>query len=482
MASTSTSITRRCFIRTTGIGAAALTLPCCSRSVRRPERPPNIVILFTDDQGYSDVGMFGARGFETPNLDRMAAEGIRFTDFYVSQPVCSASRASLLTGCYANRIGIHGALDHTARHGIHEREMTIAELVKQKDYSTAIFGKWHLGHHPEFLPTRHGFDEYFGLPYSNDMWPHHPTTRDYYPPLPLIEGEEVIKTNPDQSMLTTWCTERAVDFINRNRESPFFLYMPYSMPHVPLFVSDKFRGKSEQGLYGDVIMEIDWSVGEILAALNENGLDENTLVIFTSDNGPWLSYGKHAGSARSLREGKGTVWEGGVREPCIMRWPEKIPEGAVCAEPVMTIDILPTLAGLITAQLPSLAIDGLDIWPLMSGKRGAVSPHEALYFYYGRNELQALRSGKWKLVFPHRYRSLTGEPGKDGQPGGYTYPHSGLELYDLENDVGENHDIAGSCPEVVERLQRLAEIAREDMGDALTGREGRNIREAGRRE
>ena len=252
------------------------------------------------------------------------------------------------------------------------------------------------------------------------------------------------------------------------------------MPHVPLFVSDKHKGASEQGLYGDVITEIDWSVGQILEALKKNGLEDDTLVIFTSDNGPWLSYGNHGGSCRPLREGKGTTWEGGVREPCIMRWPGKIPAGSVCDEPVMTIDILPTVASLIGADLPKHKIDGKDIWPLMAAKPGAKSPHEALYFYYHQNDLEALRSGRWKLIFPHQYRSLTGTPGRDGKSGGYSQVMSGLELYDLENDIGEEHDVAEQHPDVVKRLQALGEKARDDLGDRLTKRKGKNRRPAGR--
>ena len=269
------------------------------------DRPPNIVIVFTDDQGYADVGCYGAEGFDTPHLDRLAEEGMRLTDFYVVQAVCSASRAGLLTGCYPNRIGILGALGPKARHGIHEDELTIAEALRAEGYATAIYGKWHLGHHPKFLPRQHGFDDYFGLPYSNDMWPRHPTNRSF-PDLPLIAGETTIRTNPDQRNLTTWYTERAVQFIEQQRDRPFFLYVPHSMPHVPLFVSEKHAGRTSQGLYGDVIAEIDWSVGQIVAALEKHGLTHNTLVIFTSDNGPWLSYGNHGGSAGRLREGKGT--------------------------------------------------------------------------------------------------------------------------------------------------------------------------------
>jgi arylsulfatase A-like enzyme len=362
-------------------------------------------------------------------------------------------------------------------HGISDKEKTLGDILKARGYATAIYGKWHLGHHARFLPKRHGFDDYFGLPYSNDMWPKHPT--DEFPDLPLIEGEKIIGYNPDQTKLTTWYTERAVKFIEKNKDKPFFLYVPHSMPHVPLHVSDKFAGKSKQGLYGDVIMEIDWSVGEILAALKKNGLDEKTLVIYTSDNGPWLSYGNHAGNAAPLREGKHTVWEGGVREPCLMRMPGKIPAGTVCREPVMTIDILPTVAGLAGAEVPKHAIDGHDIWPLMAGTPGAKSPHEALYFYRDR-QLQAVRSGRWKLHFPHAYFTLDGKPGgKDGKPAKYVEHKTELALYDLETDVGETTNVAEKHPEVVRRLEALADKAREELGDSATDRKGKGVRPPG---
>ena len=364
---------------------------------------PNIVCIFTDDQGYGDVGCYGRKGFLTPNLDRMAAEGVRFTDFYVAQAVCSASRTALLTGCYPNRLGILGALGPKSKNGISDQEMTIAQVLKQRGYATAIFGKWHLGFQPQFLPTRHGFDEYFGLPYSNDMIPR-PANRDY-PPLPLIEGDKTIATAPDINELSTWYTEHAVSFIEKNKARPFFLYVPHTMPHVPLGVSSKFRGKSAKGLYGDVMMELDWSVGEILAAIKKQGLDDNTLVFFSCDNGPWLSYGNHGGSAQGLREGKGTSFEGGVREPFIARWPGKIPAGRVCREPAMTIDILPTVAKIAGAPLPPLPIDGLDIGSLLWGPPTARSPHEAYYFYWNR-ELQAVRSGIG-THFLHTFNGLT---------------------------------------------------------------------------
>jgi arylsulfatase A-like enzyme len=436
------------------------------------------VIILADDQGYSDLGCYGAKAFETPNLDRLAKEGARFTDFYVAQPVCSASRAALLTGCYPNRVGIFYALLPSDRHGISDGEKTLAELLKSRGYATAIYGKWHLGHRPKFLPTRHGFDDYFGLPYSNDMWSKHPTEK--YPDLPLMQGEKIIDVNPDQTKLTTWYTERAVKFIEKNKDRPFFLYVPHSMPHVPLHVSDKFKGKSKQGLYGDVIMEIDWSVGEIMAALKKHGLDERTLVIYSSDNGPWLSYGSHAGSAGSLREGKMTTWEGGVRLPCLMRWPGKIPAGTVCREPAMTIDVLPTVAKLAGAELPKHPIDGLDIWPLISGKPGAKSPHEALYFYWF-NDLQAVRSGRWKLHFPHTYITLADFPaGVDGLPAKYFERRTPLALFDLENDVGERQNVANQHPDVVRRLEALAEKARDELGDSATRREGKGVRPVGR--
>jgi arylsulfatase A-like enzyme len=383
-----------------------------------------------------------------------------------------------MTGCYPNRIGIKGALGPQSKIGIHSNELTLAELVKQRGYATAVFGKWHLGHHPEFLPLRHGFDEYFGLPYSNDMWPHHPTNPTNYPPLPLIQGEKTVQLMPDQTQLTTWYTERAVGFIERNKDRPFFLYVPHNMPHVPLHVSTKFQGTTRRGLYGDVIAEIDWSVGQILAALERHGLEENTLVLFTSDNGPWLSYGDHAGSSGRLREGKGTVFEGGIRVPFIARWPGRIPAATVCREPAMTIDVLPTLAGLVGARLPDLPIDGLDIWPLLAGKRGAKSPREAFYLYWD-DGLEAIRSGPWKLHFPHDYVKPV-PAGNGGQPGKIARPKIDLSLFNLESDPSESRDVAGRYPEVVARLQRLADRAREDLGDSLTKAKGKGSRAPGR--
>lgn len=461
------------------------------------ERLPNIVIIFTDDQGYADVGVFGAKGFQTPNLDRLASEGRVFRNFHVAQPVCSASRAGLLTGCYPNRLGIHGALGPKSKHGISDGEMTLAQLVKQRGYATGIFGKWHLGDAPQFLPLQHGFDEYFGLPYSNDMWPLHPEfvklppdserRKRGYPELVMLDGNKVVipqVTHEDQNQLTTWYTEHAVHFIENHKDQPFFLYLAHNMPHVPLHVSDKFRGKTARGLYGDVIEEIDWSVGEVLAALKRNGLVENTWVIFTSDNGPWLPYGEHGGSAYPLREGKGTNWEGGTREPCIMRWPGKIPAGTESWQMLMSIDLFPTIAKLLHAELPKHPIDGLDVWPIISGRHGGRNPHQAYWFYYEQNQLQAVTSGdgRWKLQLPHTYRTLAGHPGgHDGSPVPYEQRKlEKAELYDLVSDISESTDLAGKKSKLVKKLEAEAEKAREELGDALTKRTGRGVREPGR--
>jgi arylsulfatase A-like enzyme len=442
---------------------------------------PNIVLIFCDDLAYADIGPFGAKGYRTPHLDRLARQGTKFTSFYTAQPVCSAARASILTGCYANRIGIHGALGPLSKHGIHADETTLAEVLKGRGYATAIVGKWHLGRAPQFLPTRHGFDHYFGLPYSNDMWPMHPeATRGTYPPLPLLQDEEVIREMPDQRQLTTQYTAQAVRFIEENRRRPFFLYLAHSMPHVPLFVSDKFAGRTRRGLFGDVVSEIDWSVGQVLGALRRLRLEENTWVIFTSDNGPWLSYGDHAGSAGPFREGKGTVFEGGIREPCLMRWPGKIPAGKLSDTPLMTIDLLPTIAGQVGAGLPERKIDGRDVWPILAGQPGATNPHPAYYFYYNVGELQALRSGDWKLMLPHTARTLRDQPAATGGvPAKYLPLPVGLELYHLRRDPGETHNVAAGNPEVLTRLLALAEDARQDLGDSLTRRTGTGTRPAG---
>lgn len=441
--------------------------------------PPNIILIFVDDLAYGDLGNYGAQGWETPHLDKMAADGAKFTQFYVPHAVCTASRAALLTGTYANRLELYGALDHTANHGLNPDETTIAEMLQSNGYSTGMIGKWHLGHHPEFLPTRQGFDSYFGLPYSNDMWPNHPEAKDYYPPLPLIQDEKTIAYLEDQSELTSWYTYKSLEFIEKNREKPFFLYLAHNMPHVPLFVSDKFRGKSEQGLYGDVIMEIDWSVGKIRQKIEDLGLAENTLIIFTSDNGPWLSYGGHAGLQGGLREGKGTSWDGGIRVPAIFTWPGKIQAGTIQDQSAMSIDILPTLAEITGSSLPELTIDGTSIWSLIQGKNLNPKPYFA---YYNTNELQAVIYGKWKLVFPHVYRTIpeNAELRNDGLPVKYGYIRlEKAELFDLSKDPGEKTDVSERFPEIVAQLNGFAEKARADMGDSLTERKGTGNRKAG---
>jgi arylsulfatase A len=450
------------------------------------DRPPNIIIVYADDLGYGDLGCYGSKVNDTPNLDRLAREGRRFTNFHVAQPVCSASRTALLTGCYPNRLGIHGALGPQVKHGIADGEVTLAMLLKSKGYATGMAGKWHLGHHPRFLPTRHGFDEYLGLPYSNDMWPQNPSAKPgTYPPLPLIEGEKTI--DPDvtaeaQGRLTALYTERAVSFINRKKDGPFFFYLAHTMPHVPLFAGAKFRGTSLNGTYGDVLAEIDWSMGEILKALAANSVAENTLVIFSSDNGPWLSYGDHAGSAGPLREGKVTCWEGGLRVPCIIRWPSRLKAGTTSDAMFMTLDLFPTIAGLVGAKLPAHPIDGLDVWPLIAGETGAKNPHDAYVYYFEQSQLQAVvdGDGRWKLQLPHKYQALAGRPGgHGGSPTRYEVRTiERPELYDLVNDLGETTDVAARHPEIVSRLLGVAERSRAELGDSITKRTGRGIRPA----
>ena len=442
---------------------------------------PNIIIIFTDDQGYGDVGCYGAEGFVTPNIDSMAKEGILFTDFYVSQAVCSASRASLMTGSYAERVGVQGALSPWNVTGLDPDRETIAKLLKRYGYTNAIFGKWHLGHKEKYLPLQNGFDEYAGLICSNDMWPvdydGNPLIgekRSYYPPMAFWRGNEPsekIESLKGQGKLTTKITELAVDFISRNKNNPFFLYVPHPMPHQPIAVSEKFEGKSELGLYGDVIMEIDWSVGQILEALKINEIDENTLVIYASDNGPWLNYGEWGGSAGPLREGKGTMWEGGARVPCIMRWPKTINSGRINNKIAATIDIYPTIADIVGHKKFKNKIDGVSLMPILEELPEA-EPRNELYYYYDK-ELIAVRKGKWKLVFPHTYRSYENvEPGKDLHPGPYGRGKAGLELYDLANDIGERVDLAQTYPDVVMDLETLGEKARSILGDKLTDRIG----------
>ncbi|MBK9168875.1 MAG: sulfatase [Bryobacterales bacterium] len=450
--------TRRSFLGAAlGLGAASA------------ERKPNVVIIFTDDQGYGDVGCYGATGYRTPHLDRMATEGIRFTSFYSAACVCTPSRAALLTGCHPVRLGLgHRVLFPYSVTGLDPDEVTIADLLRAQGYATACVGKWHLGHLPKFLPTRQGFDAYYGVPYSNDMGSHHyPMIQYTSPPLPVMRNEEVIEQAPAQASLTARFTAEAVRWMEQNRDRPFFLYLAHCMPHVPIDASERFRGKTKHGLYGDVIEELDWSVGEILGSLRRLGLDEDTFVLFTSDNGPVVDAGNRRGyrsaSAGPLRGMKNTTWEGGMRVPGIARWPGRIPAGRVSGEVVTAMDLLPTIARLAGAPLPANRIDGKDIWPILSGESGARSPHEA-FFYYRDDRLEAVRAGQWKLhVF------------KPEWPAGHA-----PELYNLDGDIGESRNVAAEHPDVVRRLAALAEGAREDLGDAVSRRIGRNVRPIGR--
>ena len=459
--------------------------------------PPNIVLIFMDDMGYADINPFGDNPYRTPHLNRLAAEGRTFTDFVVSSAVCSASRAALMTGCYHRRVGISGALGPKSNIGLNPDEVTIAEICKSKGYATACFGKWHLGHDPKFLPISQGFDRFYGIPYSNDMWPLHPASRAKrakdpnapinWPALPMIEAdasgvrvviEDVLPD--DQRQMTGEFTRRASEFIRDHADTPFFVYLPHPMVHVPLYCSDEFAGKSGAGLFGDVVMEIDWSVGQIVEAIESIGAERNTLIVFTSDNGPWLSYGTHAGSAGPLREGKGTMFEGGYREPTIMRWLGTIPPGTKTDTLCSTIDMLPTIANLIGAELPKRKIDGKDIASVMRGE-SETSPHESFAGYYGGGQLQMIRDDRFKLVFPHRYRTLKGHPGGTaGLPIPYQSAEAALALYDLQNDVGETTDVAESHPEVVERLRKAAEQIRGELGDKLTDAKASAAREPGR--
>ena len=469
-----------------------LCLLCINISVHpQKNSSPNIILIYMDDMGNGDLGITGALEYQTPAIDKLAHEGIRFTNYLSAQAVCSASRAALLTGCYPNRIGITGALFPNSKVGLNASETIIPELLKQKGYSTAIVGKWHLGDSHEFLPLQHGFDEYFGIPYSNDMWPvdyeGKPATdgrKERFPTLFILDGNEKkipVNTLDDQAQLTRLYTGRAVDFIKRKKGKPFFLYMPHSMPHVPINASAAFKGKSKQGLYGDVMMEIDWSVSEIVKAVKENGLEKNTLIIFTSDNGPWLNFGNHAGSTGGLREGKGTSYEGGMRVPCIMKWPGVIQPGQISNSLSSSIDILPTLANIL--KLPAQKIDGVSLLPILKGDLDA-QPRKEFYYYYRANSLEAVRQDDWKLVFPHPGRTYENfEPGMNGFPG-KTNENSPVQsaLYDLRRDPGERYDVQNQFPDIVKELQVLADKAREDLGDDILKIPGKNRREPGRRE
>lgn len=455
-----------------------IVLAALITAMRAEEEKPNVVIILMDDMGYADPGCYGATAYKTPEMDKLAAEGVRFTDFYVSSPVCSASRAAFMTGCYNERVGIRNALGPGGV-GLNPTEETIPEVVKMAGYVTGMARKWHLGDKPARMPRAQGFDESYGLAYSNDMWPHHPEGMKF-PPLPLFENDKVVNpdvTAEDQKTLTRDYTRRATDFIRRNKDRPFFFYLAHSAVHVPLYTSDEFRGKSGAGTFGDVMAEVDDSVGKVMAALEECGIARKTLVILSSDNGPWLSYGDHAGSAKPLREGKGTVYEGGIRVPMIARWPDKIPPGKVCGEMASAIDLLPTVAEITKAPLPEKKIDGLPITKLLTGVKGATAPHDSLFFYYADGQLQGMREGNWKLIFPHTSRTMADNPpGKDGMPGKYRALPTKLELYDLKTDIGETHNLAEKHPEVIARLQEKSDVMRKQLGDSLHGAKGTEVR------
>lgn len=428
---------------------------------------PNVVILFIDDMGYGDVGFNGATVPQTPNLDRMAAEGMKFTDFYVGCAVCSGSRTSLMTGCHYQRLNMAAVLFPNSNQGLHPDEVTIADMLKEAGYRTACVGKWHLGHLPPCLPTYQGFDSYFGIPYSNDMWidPANRLAENIViregltradlkaghkgkNVVPLFRNEEVVEYPADQTTLTKRYTEEAIRFITAERNEPFFLYLPHTMVHQPLAVSEAFDNPDKE-LITNAIEEVDWSVGEILKAIREAGLAGKTLVIFTSDNGAAV------GSSLPLRAKKGSVYDGGIREPTLMWWPGRIPEGSVCSEVAATIDVLPTLAGLCGGKLPERKIDGSDIWPLMSGAAGAKSPHENYVLMHGPG---TVRSGKWKFYpWPEGTKNqrgdiIKGEPSKDP-----------VQLYDTVADIGETTNLAAKYPEVVERLRAAYEAHVEEL-------------------
>jgi len=431
---------------------------------------PNIVLIFTDDQGYGDVNCFVPTKYAQPNLDRMAKQGMRFTDFYVNCAVCSGSRTALMTGCHYQRVSMAAVLFPRSNAGLHPQEVTIADMLKQQGYATGCFGKWHLGHMHPCLPSDQGFDEYFGIPYSNDMWIDDKAKLASNIKLnggateksirsgkykrnesPLVQGDEVIEFPVDQSTITRRYTEEAVRFIKKNKDKPFFAYLPSTQPHLPLYVGKAFAGKSKLNKFADIMMEIDWSVGEVLKTLKEEGIDDNTLVIFTTDNGT------RSGSSGPLRGAKAQMYEGGIRVPTIMRWPGNIPAGATCAEHVSTLDILPTIAGLTGAKLPQQKIDGKDIAPLMQGQPGAKSPHQHLVWLHGGG---AVRSGKWKF---YPWPEGRGRRGKKNQQPAPAANRPKVQLYDLSADLGEKTNVAAENPQVVAKLMAAYQQLADDI-------------------
>ncbi|MDP7049436.1 MAG: sulfatase [Verrucomicrobiota bacterium] len=422
---------------------------------------PNFVIIFTDDQGYGDLSCFGSKTIRTPNIDRIAKEGRKFTSFMVASPVCTPSRAALLTGCYPKRVGMHQhVLFPASTKGLNAKEHTIADHLKGQGYATACFGKWHLGHHREVLPTANGFDTYYGIPYSNDM--NHPDNKGkprggwqgmdilWNDPestltkwkTPLFEDEKIVELPVDQRTVTRRYTQKSIDFIKANKDKPFFVYLPHSMPHIPLYVPDEVRDPDPKRSYINTIEHIDAEVGRLLKTLDELKLAENTYVIYTTDNGPWLPFRHHGGSAGPLREGKGTTFEGGQRVPCVMRGPS-IPAGSVCDELTGTIDLLPTIAAITGKALPKgRKIDGLDVSGLWKGTEKK-SPREEFLHYTSRGDLEGLRSGNWKLLVKKPRRNNNRSPQ--------------VFLFDLGKDVGEQNNLAEAKPKVVKKLQARME-------------------------
>ena len=431
-------------------------------------RAPNYIVIFCDDLGYGDLGCYGSKKNRTPRIDQLAAEGMRFTDFYSSSPVCTPSRSSLMTGCYARRVGMHEdftghwVLIPRSRRGLNPKELTLAEALKEKGYATICIGKWHLGDQPQHLPTAHGFDEYYGIPYSNDMQ----SARRGDPPLPLVDEKTVIEAPADQATLTQRYTKRAVEFIEKNKARPFFLYLPHTFPHLPLFASKDFHGKSANGRYGDSVEEIDWSTGQILDCLDRLKLSKDTVVIFTSDNG---SNGRNGGSNAPLSGNKGSTMEGGMRVPMIARWPGRIPADSTCKELSSTMDFLPTFAAISEAKLSGAKIDGFDISPLLLGKENATSPYEVFY-YYRRRQLQAIRWGDWKWHLPlektHPNWTTPKATGR-GRP---------AKLYNLAKDVREKNNVLKDKPDVMKKMRKLAKQAVSNIGNDATG--GSEVRPA----
>lgn len=438
------------------------TVNSCQTSPN-PEKP-NVVIIFLDDSGWEDFAPFGEMRIETPNVSELASEGCAFHNFYVPQAICSASRSALMSGCYPGRTKVFGAHGPNAW-GLDTTFATMGEVFSEAGYATAAFGKWHCGDQPETRSYSRGFEETSGLMYSNDMWKHHPENPEHWGKHPLkywengkVIIEEVEKA--DQKNLTRWYTEHAVDFINRHSSEPFMLYVPHSMPHVPLFCSDEFEGKSGQGLYGDVILEIDWSVGQINQALKDAGVDDNTIVIMTSDNGPWISYGNHAGHT-PFREAKGTSFDGGVRSACIIKYPAGIKPGKVSSRMFGTVDLLPTLCHLAGIPLPENEIDGENVWELIKGTEGAENPH-SYYAFSNNRDFEGVMSGdgKWKLHLPHSYRTLD-SAGNDGFPGRYVQEKIEMALFDMEDDPFESENVIAEYPEIASELMHIAEQHRE---------------------